>query len=91
MGKEMRYDIYDLRMLKPEPLVPRHLRLEVPERLDKDGNVLIPLDERQRRRSDRDASASPAPRPSAVCFLHSSATPPTSKRSVRRSPPHCPV
>jgi N-methylhydantoinase A/oxoprolinase/acetone carboxylase beta subunit len=44
MGKEMRYDIYDLRMLKPEPLVPRPLRFEAVERLDKDGNVLTPLD-----------------------------------------------
>ncbi|MBV8573900.1 MAG: hydantoinase/oxoprolinase family protein, partial [Acetobacteraceae bacterium] len=29
----------------PEPLVPRWLRLPVPERLDNQGNVLLPLDE----------------------------------------------
>jgi len=28
-----------------DPLVPRELRLEVPERMDADGNVVIPLDE----------------------------------------------
>ena len=28
----------------PEPLVPRYLRLPVPERLDNEGNVLLPLD-----------------------------------------------
>lgn len=44
MGTEMRYDIYDLRMARPAPLVSRPLRFEVTERLDKDGNVLIPLD-----------------------------------------------
>ena len=31
-------------MVLPEPLVPRHLRLPVPERLDNEGNVLLPLD-----------------------------------------------
>jgi N-methylhydantoinase A/oxoprolinase/acetone carboxylase beta subunit len=70
MGKEMRYDIYDLRMLKPEPLVPRQLRLEVTERLDKDGNVLTPLDG-----ASVDAAIA-ALRESGVetvgvCFLHS--------------------
>ncbi len=44
MGREMRYDIYDLHMAKPEPLVDRPWRLEVVERLDKDGQVLVPLD-----------------------------------------------
>ena len=49
MGNESRYDQYDLDILLPEPLVPRHLRLPVPERLDRDGNVLLPLDERALR------------------------------------------
>ncbi len=45
MGNESRYDQYDLDIVLPEPLVPRHLRLPVAERLDRDGNVLLPLDE----------------------------------------------
>src|SRR5215469_15061636 len=45
MGNESRYDQYDLNIVLPEPLVPRHLRLPVPERLDNDGKVLLPLDE----------------------------------------------
>jgi N-methylhydantoinase A len=45
MGNESRYDQYDLNIVLPEPLVPRHLRLPVPERLDNEGNVLKPLDE----------------------------------------------
>ncbi|EHM02258.1 hydantoinase/oxoprolinase [Acetobacteraceae bacterium AT-5844] len=45
MGTEQRYDIYDLFLGFPEPLVSRDLRLEVAERLDRDGNVVTPLDE----------------------------------------------
>jgi N-methylhydantoinase A len=45
MGNESRYDQYDLNIVLPEPLVPRYLRLPVPERLDNTGNVLRPLDE----------------------------------------------
>jgi N-methylhydantoinase A len=44
MGNESRYDQYDLNIVLPEPLVPRYLRLPVPERLDNEGNVLLPLD-----------------------------------------------
>ena len=39
MGTEQRYDIYDLFLQFPEPLVPRRHRLEVTERMDRDGNV----------------------------------------------------
>ncbi len=45
MGNESRYDQYDLNIVLPEPLVPRHLRLTVPERLDNEGRILRPLDE----------------------------------------------
>ncbi|MBO0711191.1 MAG: hydantoinase/oxoprolinase family protein [Acetobacteraceae bacterium] len=45
MGNESRYDQYDLNIVLPEPLVSRYLRLTVPERLDNEGNVLLPLDE----------------------------------------------
>ena len=45
MGNESRYDQYDLNIVLPEPLVPRYLRLPVPERLDNTGEVLRPLDE----------------------------------------------
>lgn len=45
IGREIRYDLYDLFLEAPPSLVPRHLRLEVPERLDVQGAVLLPLDE----------------------------------------------
>ncbi len=45
MRNESRYDQYDLNIELPEPLVARHLRFTVPERLDRAGRVLRPLDE----------------------------------------------
>ena len=45
MRNESRYDQYDLNIVLPGPLVPRHLRLPVPERLDNEGKVLLALDE----------------------------------------------
>jgi N-methylhydantoinase A len=45
VGKEIRYDLYDLFLEAPPTLVPRRRRLEVAERLDVDGQILVPLDE----------------------------------------------
>ncbi len=42
---EHRFEQYDLYMERPEPLIARDLRLEVPERLAADGSVLLQLDE----------------------------------------------
>ena len=42
IGREMRYDIYDIFLELPRPLVPRRRRLEVAERLDHKGEVLTP-------------------------------------------------
>jgi N-methylhydantoinase A len=49
IGREGRYDMYDLFIDLPAPLVPRHLRLEVRERILADGSVLTPLDEASAR------------------------------------------
>jgi N-methylhydantoinase A/oxoprolinase/acetone carboxylase beta subunit len=40
MGHEQRYDIYDLFLRYPEPLAPRRWRVEVDERMDRDGTPL---------------------------------------------------
>ena len=45
IGRERKYELYDIRILKPAPLIPRHLRLEVPERVRVDGGVHTPVDE----------------------------------------------
>ncbi|MEL7269781.1 MAG: hydantoinase/oxoprolinase family protein [Bacteroidota bacterium] len=44
IGREMRYDIYDIFLSMPKPLVPRNLRMGVQERIDTHGNVLEPLE-----------------------------------------------
>src|SRR5689334_4359674 len=45
IGREHRYDMYDVLIDKPEPLVPRRLTFGVPERVLADGSVYRPLDE----------------------------------------------
>src|ERR1700729_3553852 len=70
MGTEQRYDIYDLFLQFPEPLVPRRHRLEVNERLDRDGNVLTPLDAAEVRATALRLRADGA-EAIAICFLHS--------------------
>lgn len=44
IGREMRYDIYDLFLTMPKPLVPRNLRFGVPERITTHGSVMTSLD-----------------------------------------------
>jgi len=40
LGREIRYDAYDIFSQYPEPIVPRALRMEVDERVTADGRVL---------------------------------------------------
>ncbi len=44
IGREHRYDMYDIFLELPEPLVPRRRRLELNERVLSDGEVLTPVD-----------------------------------------------
>jgi N-methylhydantoinase A len=70
MGLGQRYELYDLFLRFPKPLVEPELRLGVDERLGPDGSVLEPLDE-----TDRAALAATivagAPEAVAGCLLHS--------------------
>ena len=45
IGYESRFNQYDIFIEKPTPLVPRHRRFTVPERVDVRGSVLLDLDE----------------------------------------------
>ena len=45
MAHENRFEQYDIDIDRPRPLVPRKLRLTVPERMNAAGEVLVPLDE----------------------------------------------
>jgi 5-oxoprolinase (ATP-hydrolysing) len=68
-GTEQRYDIYDLFLTYPDPLVPRRHRLEVPERIDRDGCVITPLDHEAVRGAAR-ALAKAGVQAVAICFLN---------------------
>lgn len=43
IGRQNRPSLYTLSVTRPRPLVPRELRFEVPERIDAQGNVVVPL------------------------------------------------
>ena len=49
MAFENRFEQYDVNIDQPAPLVPRHLRIGIPERMAADGGVLLDLDEAVRR------------------------------------------
>jgi N-methylhydantoinase A len=70
IGRERRYDIYDISLENPEPLVPRFLRREVTERLDNTGNVLTPLDPDEALAVIR-GLVNDGVEALAVCLLHS--------------------
>ena len=70
IGRESRYDYYDLQIELPEPLVPRPLRRGVIERADRDGNILTALDKESLKR-EVDALLTAGVESIAVCYLHS--------------------
>jgi len=81
IGRERKYDLYDLNIAKPEPLVPRALRLEVAERLRPDGSVRVPLDEAGvAAAADRLAAAGCTSL--ALLFLHSYVNPAHEDRAL---------
>lgn len=47
IGQEDRFAQYDVFLQKPQPLVPRHWRFTLDERIDAQGQIRIPLDEAQ--------------------------------------------
>ena len=69
IGREMRYDIYDILLELPKPLSARRYRLEVNERLDNQGNVVIPLSEEEAERAVNEL-LSLGVESAAVCLLH---------------------
>ncbi|AMY71090.1 hydantoinase B/oxoprolinase family protein [Frigidibacter mobilis] len=81
MGTEQRYDIYDLFVTFPEPMVSRDLRLEVDERMDADGGVVVPLDEPAVLAAARELVAAGC-EAVAVSFLHSYANPDHERRAA---------
>jgi N-methylhydantoinase A len=81
IGREQRYELYDLNLEFPKPLVPRYLRFDVPERVAADGSVLKPLDVPFVRRlagelRDKGITAI------GICYLHSFRNPEHERRTA---------
>ena len=81
IGREHRYELYDLNLELPKPLVPRHLRFDVPERVAADGAVLESLNEDFVRRlaaelRDKGIKAI------GVCYLNSFRNPAHERRTA---------
>ena len=82
IGRQMRHQMYDL-VLKPETpgfLAPGARRLEVSERIDAQGNVLVPIDEEGVRAAAR-ALVEQGVEAIAICFLFSFANPAHERRA----------
>src|SRR5262245_28424204 len=82
IGRERKYELYDLHITKPEPLVPRNLRLEVAERTLADGSIarrLAPREVAARAAALARAGVSAI----AVVFLHAYANPRHEAEAVR--------
>ena len=80
IGRERRYELYDLLVELPRPLVPRHLRFDVPERLLADGSVATALDEERVERLARELFEAGV-EAVGVSFLHSYANPAHEQRA----------
>jgi N-methylhydantoinase A len=81
IGRQTRPKVYDIHEDHPKPLVPRHLRLEVTERMRVDGVVHRALDEAELRAAGRRLLAAGVDCV-AVCFLHAHAWPGHEQRAA---------
>ncbi len=79
IGTEHRFDLYDLGIEKPLPLIPRNFRRPIAERVLADGSVERPLDEDQTR-SEVKRLLDAGVRSIAVCLLHSYRNPAHERR-----------
>jgi N-methylhydantoinase A len=70
IGRELRYDLYDLRLEMPSPLVPSALRKEVAERVQADGSVNKTLNPDDVRRALNEL-VEDGVESVAIVFLHS--------------------
>ena len=90
---ELRYDLHDLFIEFPEPLVPRHCRIGVTERTRFDGTVIATLAEGEVRDALR-ALDGEAIEAVAICFLHAYANPANEEvaaSAIRAERPHLSV
>jgi N-methylhydantoinase A len=81
MGRETRYDTDDLYARPAPAIVPRHLRIGVPERITADGAELVPLDEPAVLKAAHELVEEHGVEAFAISFLHSYADPSHEQRA----------
>jgi N-methylhydantoinase A len=94
IGRETRYDLYDLFLEVPPTLVPRRRRMEIPERIDADGMILLPLNEEAVATAARQLVEKDKCEALAVAFMHSYRSPQHERRAgeiIRRLYPKLPL
>jgi N-methylhydantoinase A len=79
IGREKRYQVYDLQIEKPRPLIARRFIGEVTERVLADGSIRTPLDVTDARAAIR-ALAARGVTTLAVCLLHAYLNPAHERR-----------
>jgi N-methylhydantoinase A len=90
IGRETRYDLYDLMLEQPKPLVPRYLRFDVPQRTLMDGRSHQELDVAFVEQISAEL-AEHGIEAIAICFLHSFTNPAderAAREAVQRVAPH---
>ena len=81
LGREIRYDAYDIFSEYPQPLIPRYLRTEVDERITSDGRIIRELDLQQVRERLAELQAAEV-ESVAVCLINSYENP-LHEKSIR--------
>ena len=70
IAREVRYELYDLNLEIPQPLVADHDRVELGERIDADGSIATPLNEDEMARVAEQVARLGIDAV-AICLLHS--------------------
>ena len=70
-GMEQRYELFDLRITYPEPIVPRNLRRGISERIHFNGDIETEIDMKQVLGATKELVEIHNVKALAVCFLHS--------------------
>ena len=89
IARQARPALYDVFYDKPASLIPRHLCIGVPERMDANGSELVPLDQAAVREAGA-ALAREGVESIVICFLHSYRDPSHERRAGELLAEICP-
>jgi N-methylhydantoinase A len=90
IGRERRYDLFDLRLAYPQPAVPRSLRREIAERIGFDGTVTDAMSADAVISAVRELVETEQVEAIAVCFLNSYANDAHEQEAARLVRQACP-